>query len=1080
MHEETFVFPLSFAQRRLWFLEQLFPDTPSWNLSVALRLDGPIEPKVLARSLNEIVRRHETLRTAIQLVDGEPAQEIASAAVVALSMTDLRGLPIDQQDAETRRLAAKEGQRPFDLAHRPLLRAGLLQRTQGSVLTLTLHHIVGDDWSIQILLRELSHLYQAFAHAQASPLPELPIQYADFAVWQREWLQSGVLERQLSYWRARLAGAGTLDLPTDRTRPPRPTLRGAATGLAVLPALTRRLREFSRTGNATLFMTLLAGFQVLLHRYSGQDDFCVGSPVAGRTRAETEDLIGFFVNTLVLRADLAGEPSGRQTLRRVRETVLDALANQDVPFERLVEELQPQRDISRHPLFQIMFALQNAPASAPGGNGAAVLDVPREWSNFDLALVLWETADGINGRLEYSTDLFDATTIERLGCHFLRLLEGMVDAPEEPVAALPMLTEEESCRMLRDWNATAAPFPDDRCLHELIHAQRNQRPEALAVAAGMTRLTYRDLDERANRVARNLQASGLRPGQLAAVALDRSPELIVAFLGILKAGGAYVPLDIESPPARLAAIVAETEPHVLLTRRSLLDRFAGSVRQVLCLEDEPPDVVAQEPVAQTGSHDLAYVLHTSGSSGTPKGVEISHASLLNLCAWHQRAYQVTSEDRASQVAAPSFDACGWEIWPYLTAGASVHIVDDAIRSTPAQLLTWLADEGITLSFLPTPLAEAVLQEPLPAGLRLRALLTGGDTLRRVPREHLPFRLVNHYGPTENTVVATHAAVDPGDALLPIGRPIANVEAYVLDRYRQPVPVGVPGELYLGGAGLARGYHARPDLTAERFLPHPFDPRPGARLYRTGDLVRYRADGALLFLGRLDRQVKVRGVRIECGDVEAALRQHSRVRDNVVVARPDARGDAHLVAYITCPEPTPSPGELRRFLQHKLPDTMIPAFFVPLPALPLTPHGKVDERSLPSPDGTARPSGTPYAGPRNAAEDAIALVWRDVLGIDRVGIHDDFFAHLGGHSLLATRLVSRLRSALGVELPLRSLFEAPTIAQLAPLVAAHELAASPAIGRIGRAQENLLSQLEDLSDAEVDALLGELSAREITP
>jgi amino acid adenylation domain-containing protein len=1035
--------PLSFAQQRLWFLHQLEPLSPFYNVPKALRLVGSLDVPALQRTLDSIVARHEVLRTTYEAVDGRPMQMIAADRPAEMAVIDLSTWSAAERDAATERFLKDAVQRPFDLSRDVMLRATLLRLSaQEHILLLNMHHIASDRWSTGILLRELSARYTAFSRGEPSPLPELPIQYADFAVWQHEWLQGEVLETQLAYWKTHLEGAPpVLALPTDRPRPSVPTYRGGQVSFWLPKPLTTALKALSDRQGATLFMTLLAAFKALLHRYTAQDRIVVGTPIANRRRVEVEGLIGFFVNTLVLHTDLSGNPSFHELLARVRQVALGAYAHQDLPFERLVEELQPERTLSYHPVVQVMFNYRSDPEDSGAWPGLAVSLLPRENDSqpFDLLLAIADEPAGLKGSLSYSSDLFDASTMQRLVGHYHMLLEEIIAHPEQPIATLPLLTAAERQQLLVEWNATQQAYPQDVCLQQLFEAQVERAPKAVAVVFEGRQLTYRELNRRANQLAHYLRARGVGPEGLVGLCMERSPAMVVGLLGILKAGGAYLPLDPAYPRARLAFMLADAQAAVLVTERRLREAFAAYRGTVVCL-DADGEAIARESEAHVVSpvtaHNLAYVIYTSGSTGRPKGVAIQHASVVNLVAWHRRVYGVLPADRATHLAGLAFDASVWELWPYLVAGASVHLADDATRTSPDRLIAWLSAQGITLCFLPTPLAEAVVDAPWPAGVRLRALLTGGDRLHRGPHQPLPFPLTNHYGPTESTVVTTWAPVTAGtavDAAPAIGRPIDNTQVYVLDGQLQPVPPGVPGELYIGGEGLARGYLNRPELTAERFIPHPFSQEPGARLYQTGDLARYRPDGLLEFLGRLDHQVKILGYRVELGEIEAVLTQHPAVREAVVIARADAPGERRLVAYVVATQqPGPSVSDLRGSLQANLPDCMVPATFVRLEALPLTPNGKVDRRALPAP-GPARPTleGACVA-PRTPVEEGLAEIWGQVLAVEQVGIHDNFF-ELGGHSLLATQVLSRLQAAFQVELPLRRLLEAPTVADLATYV-----------------------------------------------
>jgi len=867
--------PLSFAQQRLWFLHQLEPDSIAYNMPTALRLSGRLNTDALEWSINEIIRRHEILRTTFRLVDNQPLQFIVEELRLDLQI-------LAAEEHEVMRLATEEAQRPFDLETGPLVRARLLRlNAEEWVLIFTMHHIISDGWSMGVLVNEMAALYKSYLEEQPWPLAELPVQYADFAEWQREWLTKGNLERQLQYWRQQLGGElPVLELPADRVRPPRQSFRGAVRRFALSEELTTAIKNLGRQEGATLFMTLLAAFQSLLHRYTNQTDILVGTGIANRNRAELEGLIGFFVNTLVLRTGFSGRPSFRELLRRVRDLTLEAYAHQDLPFERVVEELQPARDLSRNPIFQVSFALQNAPMQELELPGLVLRTQEFETltTRFDLECHMWDEPGGLQGFLFFSTDLFDEATIARFIEHYRNSLEAVVATPDQRISELEFLTEDERRKLLVEWNDTQHPITRGLCAHQLFETWAIETPDALAVEFAGEQLTYAELNERANQLAHQLRALGVGPEVLVGLKVERGLEWVIGMLGILKAGGAYVPLDPSYPPERLRFIIEDAKPAVILTSEGLL------------ATDYTDQSYGSDP-------DLCYVIYTSGSTGLPKGVEITHGSLMNLIRWHQRVYQVSAADRATQVAGLAFDASVWEVWPYLTAGASVHIADEETRLSPQKLIAWLDAKRITISFLPTPLAEAVLDEQWPQGACLRTLLTGGDRLRRAPRSGLPFQLANNYGPTENTVVTTWTFVNEEVGPPPIGRPVDNAEVYVLDEELRLAPIGVVGELFTGGENLARGYLNRPDLTAERFIPNPFSVEPGERLYRTGDRVRLRGDGQIEFLGRVDEQVKVRGFRIELGEIEAALAEQEEIREAVVVAREYSAGEKRLVAYV---------------------------------------------------------------------------------------------------------------------------------------------------------------------------------------
>jgi amino acid adenylation domain-containing protein len=988
-HSDRGVFPspardgllaVSFGQQRLWFMAQLDPASSVYNTVSSGSLATPVDVNALQGALDALVERHESLRTTFEAVDGEPFQRVHAHAPVAVQV----GLPTPEF-----------ARRPFDLEHGPLLRVCVNVDT-GQVVA-CVHHIITDGWSMGIFLRELSAFYTAGCAGKPAALAPLPMQYADFAVWQRAELAGPRLSELLNFWRAELADLPVLDLVADRQRLAVPCFQGGVVPVKISPEVVVRLRGLAQENGATLFMAALAGFSVLLGRYSGQEEVVIGSPVAGRTRSETDGVIGFFVNTIVLRCDLRGNPCFRDLLTRTRDRAAQAYVHQDLPFEKLVEELHPDRDVSRNPLHQVVLHLVDSSSGEVRADTTPQTQVRTATSPFDLVVHLRGAGAELKGEIEYSSELFDRSTIERLAEHLAMLFATLVSDPNAPLSQIQMLTPHER-RQLEDFDGTATTCPPE-CVVGLIDAQAARTPEAPAVGA----VTYRELDHAANGVAHHLLACGAGPDQLVAVSLPRGSDLVVALLGIWKAGAGYLPLDPDDPPARRQQILADARPLLILDDPT---RFGPS------RPDAPP--------ASKDSRRIAYAIYTSGSTGTPKGVLIEHGSLANLVAWHVRQYGVTPKDRATLIASPAFDASVWELWPYLAAGASVHALPSATRS-PADTLEWLAAERITLTFLPTPLAEAVLIEPMPAHLALRFLFTGGDRLHRPPERGLPFDLVNHYGPTEATVIATAGVVPPnsGEVAPTIGRPIDNVRAVVVDQYGQPLPVGIPGELWIGGAGLARGYLHRPELTAERFIKSGEQ-----RMYRSGDRVRRRADGALDFLGRLDQQVKIRGFRIEPGEVESHLRVHPGVRAAAVVARGD-----RLIAYVVLSPPGAGLDFLRTHLQARLPSYMVPARFEILEALPVSANGKIDQRALPS----LADNDSKYVPPRTPTERTIAGIFIKLLARQRVGIYDDFF-ELGGHSLLATQVVSRIRSTLGVELSVGTVFGTPTIAGLAAALA----------------------------------------------
>ncbi|HEY0171322.1 MAG TPA: amino acid adenylation domain-containing protein [Pyrinomonadaceae bacterium] len=1056
-------FPLSFAQQRLWFLEQLEPDGP-YKVPAAFRLRGRLNVAALEQSVNEVIGRHEVLRTTFAEVEGRPAQVVAPRLTLSIPVEDLSRLTEAERAESVRRTAAHLGRRPFDLGRGPLVGVALVRLTEDEHLFwFLMHHIVSDGWSIGVLVNELSAAYEAFDAGRRPELPELPVQYADFAVWQRGWLRGEALARQIKYWKERLGGnPPALELPTDRPRPPVQSYRGALLTRLVEPGLTALLKELARREGVTPYMLLLAVFKTLLRRHAGQEDIVVGTPVANRNRTELEPLIGFFVNTLVLRTDLSGDPTFRELLGRVREVTLGAFAHQDVPFEKLVEELQPERDTSRTPLFQVMFSLQNAPPPPPRMGGVEVSPFEDEAavSLFDLSLDVTERADGLLCVLEYNTDLFDGSTAGRMLDHFVVLLDAAAADPNARLSGLPLLAEDERRQILFEWNDTAREFPRDRCVHELFEEQAAATPEAVALVCGGERLTYAELNGRADRLARHLRARGVGAETRVGVLLGREAWAAVALLGVLKAGGAWVALDPAYPPQRLAFMLEDAECSVLLTTTRLAETLPARGARLVLLDAEGARIEANEgdnlaPLADPDN--LAYLVYTSGTTGRPKGILVEHRSLVNTSLAFAARQGVTPRDRVLQFSSLSFDVAAEEFFGAWLAGARVVMRPARAFDSVDEFVRFVGREGLTLLNLPASFwAEwlAALEERAGGGASdlllpttLRRVVVGNEkTLsaalerwRRLVGERVGW--CNAYGPSETTVTAScyepragggeHASTPSA----PIGRPIANAEMYVLDARLQPVPVGVVGEIYVGGAGLARGYHRRPARTAERFVPHPHARRPGARLYRTGDFGRFLPGGDVEYLGRADEQVKVRGFRVEVGEVEAALRQHAEVREGVVKACEDGRGGLRLVAYVVPREPSGAvPGALRDFMKERLPDYMIPSAFVRLEALPLTPSGKLDRNALPATDAAGGESLEPYVAPRSELERLITGVWREVLEVERVGVHDNFF-NLGGHSLLLLRVNGRLREALGAELPVVEMFKHPTVSALAERLSA---------------------------------------------
>ncbi|HEX2092991.1 MAG TPA: amino acid adenylation domain-containing protein, partial [Longimicrobiaceae bacterium] len=985
--------PLSFAQQRLWFIDRLEGGGPTYNVPMLVRLRGRLDVAALRRSLDALVSRHEVLRTVFREDGGEPVQVILEPASLLLPLVDLRGLDEGAREREAERLARAEAPRPFDLARGPLLRGTLVRLAESHhVLLFTLHHIVSDDWSLKVMAREVSALYSACVRGEEPRLPELPVQYADYAVWQRERLSGPVLEAELAHWRERLDGApALLELPLDRPRRAAATARGASVPFTLSPRTSEALRALARAEGATLFMTLLTGWQALLSRYSGQEDVLVGTPVSGRTRVELEQLIGFFLNTLVLRADLSGDPTVGGVVRQIREVALQAYAHQELPFERLVEELDVERSLEHAPLFQVAFTLTRLDAAEEDrlrlpGLSVEPLEEGTATAKFDLMLAVGDGGRELGGTLSYRADLFDRSTIERLLGSLESLLEGMAQAPQRRIGEIDLLPEAERCQ-LQEWNATAAALPSG-CVHELFEHQARRTPDAAALTCGSLSLTYAELEERANRLAHHLRGHGVGPDVRVGLCLPRSVELLVAVLGTLKAGGAYVPLDPAYPADRLAYMLEDSGAKVLLTQVEVAERLPTGRAPVVRLDADREEIgrrSATPSAVRVDPENLAYVIYTSGSTGKPKGVAMPHGPLVNLLGWQERDWRRPGAAVTLQFTTISFDVSFQEIFSCWATGGRLVVVDEEVRREPAAVLRLMEREGVERLFLPYVALQHLAEEATTAGpvpSALREIVTAGEQLRTTAaiREWCGapgVSLYNQYGPSETHVVTSHllgGAAGEWSLLPSIGGPIANSRCHVLDTHLRPVPTGAPGELYLGGACLARGYLGRPDLTAERFLPDPFSAEPGARMYRTGDRVRRGTGGALDYTGRVDQQVKVRGYRVEPGEVEAALLQHAGVREAAVVVREDAPGDRRLVGYVVQDGEVSVPA-LRAHLQERLPEYMVPAAIVVLEEFPLTPSGKLDRRALPAPEWM---SGEGYVAPRTPAEEILGQIYAEVL------------------------------------------------------------------------------------------------------
>jgi amino acid adenylation domain-containing protein len=1037
--------PLSLFQQRLWFLEQLVPGNPAYVIPQEIRFRGKLDGAALQRVLNEVVRRHESLRTRFGAENGRPFQIIDPPAPPALPVEDLRGLPADEREAAAERIAVAEAGKPFDLERGPLFRCRLLLLDEeDSILLIMMSHIVADAWSVKVLFNEMRALYQAYLQGLPSPLPELLIQYVDFAVWQDEQMKSGAFESHFSYWHEQLDGLSDLALPTDRPRPPMQSFRGAVQWIKLPESLSRALGLLAQQEGITLYMLLLAAFQVLLHRYTGSEDIPVATPSANRNRPEIEGIVGFFVNTLILRSRCSREMSFRRLARQVRETALNCYTHQELPFDRIVERLRPNRELGRNPLAQVVFGFDSASVASDFGNlSATIRSIDNHTAKFDLFLSLRLKPEGIMGRVEYSTDLFEAATIARMARHLETLLGSIVADPDGSIGRLALLPEQERKQILYDWNRTGSDVAE-LGLAELFERQVRRTPQAPALWFAGESISYSELDGRANQVARMLRQRGAGEESRIGVCMERSREMVVAVLGILKAGAAYVPLDPAYPKPRLGFMMRDAGLLLTLTQARLKESLPRESGPVLALEEEWA-AVAREPETvpplSAGPDNLAYVIYTSGSTGHPKGVSVPHRAVARLVL-NTNYLEIFPSDRVAQLASISFDAATLEIWGALLNGACL-VVFSPRASSLDELGSSIEECGVTVLWLTAALFHQMVERQLPRMRGLRLLFTGGEVVlpdhARVCAKALTGCVLrNGYGPTENTTFTATWEIRP-DAVhetVPIGHPISNSTVYVLDGDLQPVPTGVAGELYTGGAGLARGYHGHPQLTAERFIPDPLSGIAGSRLYRTGDRVRWRSDGTLEFLGRIDRQVKLRGFRIELSEIEAVARKCPGVADCIVLLREDMPGYKELVAYVVFSgKEQASVERLKEQMSEHLPGFMMPSAFVRLPSMPLTRNGKIDRDSLPAPDrnGAAAFSFVP---PKNEIEAALAWIWEKTLLVEDISMDANFF-ELGGHSLLATELVARISSVFKMKVPLRWLFEKPTIAQFAEILPANE-------------------------------------------
>lgn len=1046
--------PLSFAQQRLWFIDKLEPGNVAYNLPFGLWFKGVINIPVLEYSLNEVIRRHEVLRTSFSARNGVPVQQIHDQAHVPVKLVDLRDAPEIDRDQKVECLVREEAERPFNLAEGPLLRMQLVWLAEEQYMLLgNIHHIISDGWSINIMLREISELYGSYLQGAAAMLPALPIQYADFAVEQQAWFEKGLFNEQLDYWKKQLAGVPLLDLPTDRMRPAVRSHRGGAVRFRFSDHLAARVTMFCRQERATLFMTLLAVFQVLLSRYTGESDIPVGTAIANRNAKDIRGLIGLFANTLVLRTDLDGSPTFREVLQRVQGTALEAYRNQDIPFDKLVQEIQPQRDLSWTPLFQVLMLLQSVEQEK-------VIDMPglelqkyapvSPAAKFDLTLQILHSTAETAGELSYSSELFDAQTAQRIVTHFELLLHQAVQNPACKISDLSLVTEAEQQELLRNRNQTKSPYPS-QSVAEMFEQQAARMPDSPALEHDARQITYGELNRQANSLAHFLQNLGAGPETLIGVCLERGLDMVVALLGILKAGAAYVPLDPGYPRERLQYMVEDSRPAVVLTQEGLNDPW-DFCRGRLVRMDRDWDLIAREsqdnPERKSGLDNLAYVIYTSGSTGRPKGVEVSARALSNFICAMQEKPGIDSRDVMLAATPLSFDIAGLEIYLPLSVGARIRILSRSAGTNGVRLAKELTN-GITM-VQATPASWQIALETGWEGNHQLKVLCGGEALSVDLAKKLLSRsgsLWNMYGPTETTVWSLVEEIGGcgGDAIS-IGRPIANTAVYVLDSGMQPVPTGVRGELYLGGDGLARGYRGRPDLTAERFLPDPFGAAGGSRLYRTGDVVRWRNDATIEFLGRSDHQVKVLGHRIELGEIEAAITEAGDIARAAVIAHEDSPGAKRLVAYIVPVlnrTSEVSVDRLRTLLRQKLPGYMVPSEFIIVTELPLSPAGKVNRRALPKPSSFKRPVGNPASNATTSLQKRIAAIWSEVLYADNVGVDDNFF-DLGGDSLRTVRVHNRLLETLQLNIELVDLFKFPTVRSLAEHLESNRDIAVPAI------------------------------------
>ena len=1076
--EEIFAFPASFAQQRLWFVDQMEPGKTVYNIPYhhQMRWKGHLNVKALEQALEELIWRHEPLRTTFMNIDGEAVQVIAEEVDFALPVVDLTKLSREDQEAQVKFWIDKDVKHQFDLEKGPLFFARLLKLSDTEhVFIFMMHHIVVDGTSLEFFADELKTLYTAFSAGQPSPLEELPLQYADFVIWQREWAEGKGMQRQLDYWKDKLGGhVPVLELPTDHPRPTVQQNHGSWEWIHLPESLINDLKQYSRDAGVSLFMTMLTGFKVLMSRYSRQEDICIGSPTANRNQPELERLIAFFVNPVVIRSDLSGDPTFVDLLAQVRKNAMGAFGNQDVPFDRLVEELSPTRDLSHHPLFQVSFTLQMEPLVIElDGISAEPIEFDNGAAKFDLLAELWEANGGVSGRFEYDTDLFDVTTIRRMISHYQAILESVVANPQARISELEILTPEERVQLLENWNETSLAYPKDKCIHQLFEEQVERTPDAIALVCQGEQLTFQELNNKANQLAHHLQSLGIKPNQFVGHCVERSLDMMIGLIGIHKAGGAYLPMDPAYPSSRLAYMLEDTQASIVVTQKKLVESLPEENRDMVVLLDTEWDKIAQHstenPDSGVQSDNLAYVIHTSGSTGKPKGVQIPHRNAVNFLFSMQEWPGLTDQDTLLAVTTLSFDISVFDIFLPIIVGAKMIIATGDDVGDGEALASLIDAHDVNVMSVTPATWQLMVDSGWQGAKQLKVLSSGeplplklaGDLLTRVGE------VWNMYGPTETTIFSTGCQITSADTPIMIGRPVANTNIYILDSNLQPTPIGVPGELFIGGDGVSLGYLNRDDLTAERFIPNPFSDDPNDLIYKTGDLARYLADGQIDCMGRLDFQVKVRGFRIELPEVELTLGQHESVRQAVVTAKEDQTGTKVLVAYIITEDGAALDNAvLRAHLAEQLPHYMIPSFFMGVEEYPLTPNGKVDRRALPDPDDTAVISGESFVAPRNKTEEQLAEIWCEILQITEVGAHNNFF-ELGGHSLLAIQIVSRIRDQFEIDISPRQIFDSPTIADLATFIVEQEAAA---LDIDEEDLTELLDELDDLSEDELAALL----------